>query len=365
GVDKALVDKLAAEFAEELNNLGVRVSNLERNADMVKWNGKAEYTYWSHRDKDAHTKTNDDQLLFRLEPSAEVNSHWHVNARLDASTDLAKDTAGDNHGDAQDSNVKLKRIWAQGEYGKFQVKLGKFASLNDDSIADTPFSGAEVSYGKDVKVILGAGRLDIDDVAVPDKTRVIPGLRMLSKSIDKTANYQYAGLEVTKGKLFGGAYWHHLNASNFNYKSVESTLIPGYMVCDPAGYAKKDTDEFNTWMLKGAYTFSKNVGVNGFYAQNHDADYYKKAGSVEVTYKGAQKENRGTWGAWVAYRHLGVNAIVASPWDVVGLNQKAWEVGGNYTIFKNVVGTLRYGHGKDLDDKNKVENLFGRVEFFF
>ena len=35
--DKALIDKLAAEFSDELNNLGVRVSNLERNADKVKW----------------------------------------------------------------------------------------------------------------------------------------------------------------------------------------------------------------------------------------------------------------------------------------------------------------------------------------
>ena len=47
--DRALVDRLAAEFADELNNLGVRVSNLERNADMVKWNGKLEYTYTSTR----------------------------------------------------------------------------------------------------------------------------------------------------------------------------------------------------------------------------------------------------------------------------------------------------------------------------
>ena len=39
--DKALIDKLAAEFSDELNNLGVRVSNLERNADKVKWTGEA------------------------------------------------------------------------------------------------------------------------------------------------------------------------------------------------------------------------------------------------------------------------------------------------------------------------------------
>ena len=36
GNDKAIIDKLAAEFSDELNNLGVRVANLEKNADKVK-----------------------------------------------------------------------------------------------------------------------------------------------------------------------------------------------------------------------------------------------------------------------------------------------------------------------------------------
>ena len=49
GNDKALLDKLAAEFGEELNNLGVRVANREKNADKVKWNGEARYTYTSER----------------------------------------------------------------------------------------------------------------------------------------------------------------------------------------------------------------------------------------------------------------------------------------------------------------------------
>ena len=34
--DKAMIDKLAAEFSDELNNLGVRVSNLEKKTDNVK-----------------------------------------------------------------------------------------------------------------------------------------------------------------------------------------------------------------------------------------------------------------------------------------------------------------------------------------
>ncbi|WP_294151916.1 S-layer homology domain-containing protein, partial [uncultured Selenomonas sp.] len=47
--DKAMIDKLAAEFADELNNLGVRVANLEKHADNVKFTGKLEYTYTSTR----------------------------------------------------------------------------------------------------------------------------------------------------------------------------------------------------------------------------------------------------------------------------------------------------------------------------
>ena len=44
--DKALVDKLAAEFAEELDNLGVRVADLEKKSDNVKWGGELRYRYY-------------------------------------------------------------------------------------------------------------------------------------------------------------------------------------------------------------------------------------------------------------------------------------------------------------------------------
>ena len=39
--DKAAIDKLAAEYSAELNNLGVRVGELENKVDNVKWGGKA------------------------------------------------------------------------------------------------------------------------------------------------------------------------------------------------------------------------------------------------------------------------------------------------------------------------------------
>ena len=41
--NKALLDKLAAEFADELNQLGVRVANLEKKVDNVKFGGTVRY----------------------------------------------------------------------------------------------------------------------------------------------------------------------------------------------------------------------------------------------------------------------------------------------------------------------------------
>ena len=336
GNDKALLDKLAAEFSDELNNLGVRVANLERNADMVKWNGKAEYTATRFRVTEGKTSDERDyNLKLRLEPSAEVNGNWHVNARLDADTKLNTD-AGDNGSD----KVTLKRVWAQGDYTNFQTKLGKFAPIDDDSIFDTEFSGAEVSFGKAAKLTLGAGRIHAaQEVTTP---------------VD-TANYQYAGLGYAAGKLSVGADYHHLNSEDIKtaYGNAGTT------------YKKDATDEANVWLLKGAYTFDKNFGVNGFYAENHDADSYEKAGSAELTYKGGETENKGTWGTWVAYRHLGQNVDFYNTFDAVDAGQKAWEVGANYVPFKNVLATVRYAQGKELQSNNQVKNIFGRVELFF
>ncbi len=352
--DKALIDKLAAEFSDELNNLGVRVSNLERNADMVKWNGKAEYTYTSHRDKDVKNgKENDDQLLFRLEPTAEVNSNWHVKARLDASTDLEKDSDdnGDvKHGDSQDTHVDLKRIWAQGDYNNFQVKLGKFAPIDDDSIFDTNFSGAQVAFGNKVTFTAGAGRKDLSDVEASTNFDGEETAKLVAG--DKTANYQYAGLGYADGKFVGGVDYHHLNADNFQY--IKENLKK-----------QANEDNANIWLVKAAYQFDKTNGLNGFYANNTSADELDKAWSAQYSYKGAQAENKGTWGAWAAYRYLGDNTALFSTFDALLQGQKGWEVGANYAPFKNVVATLRYGNGKNIATDHDIENLFGRIEMFF
>ena len=348
--DRALVDRLAAEFADELNNLGVRVSNLERNADMVKWNGKVEYTYTSERFESTRdetgkgrTRINTDNLLFRLEPSAEVNSHWHVNARLDAETNMSKDAAWDTGKDASSSSdkVELKYAWAQGDYGNFQVKLGRMELLSAEAYAkpgalvfDHHFSGAEVSFGKDLRVKLQAGRLSKKD------------------ELTDPPNYQGAEL-MYNGRLTGGIGYYHLNSDNYR---------------DFTG----GKDNMSIWSVNAGYSFDKNNFLSAAYARNNSLAMdgkYKKSYQISYDYKGAKPEDKGSWGAYVSYRYLAGAALGATTDGAMELT-KGVEIGTDYTLFPNVVLSAKYFRGKDLnprvtDGKDKVSKLFGRVEFFF
>ena len=336
GADKALVDKLAAEFAEELNNLGVRVAKLERNADMVKWNGKAEYTFQKYmvegQDKDADDLEDKhaNKFLFRLEPSAEVNANWHVNARLDAWVDASNDGNGS-------TNVNLKRIWAQGDYKNFTVKAGKFGNtIANDLVFDDPFSGLEVSFGKKVKGIVAFGRTNYDTTK-------------LGSDIDRK-NDTYWGIGV-------------------NYDA-------GKKLTARAGYQRFKLDGYNTdntlgiWSVGAGYKFDKNFGINAAYARGNVADRFlgnqsNTAFAYGVSYKGAQAANKGSWGAWAGYRYLGRGAAVDPTYDVVARGYKGLELGIKYVPFKNIVTQIQYGKGARISDNKSFSSLFGRVEFLF
>ena len=353
--DKALIDKLAAEFSDELNNLGVRVSNLERNADNVKWNGQARYRYWSQRyenEKGSKDKKNADQMNFRLEPSAEVNNNWHVKARIDAFTDPSKDT---------DAAVKLVRVWAQGDYKNFQVKLGKLPFYSTETagmLLDNQFSGAQVTFGKQVKFTAEAGRWDLDNAISQSDiyakaTETVSKTDKTLKYSDQTASYQGIGLNGTAGKLYGGAAYRHFDSNLF--KNVN-------------GF-KKDADEANIWSVGAGYTFDKNWNLNGGYAKNEKADRFGTAHNIQLNYKGAQKANKGSWGAYTAYRYMGGNVAFAPTYETFlncGVNNvKGWEVGTEYVPFTNVTAAAYYFNGKQLANNNDAELLFGRVNFWF
>ena len=353
--DKALIDKLAAEFSDELNNLGVRVSNLERNADNVKWNGQARYRYWSQRyeqDNGSKKKKNTDQLNLRFEPSAEVNKNWHVNARIDAWTNPSKDT---------DDTLKIARVWAQGDYKNFQVKLGKLPFYSTETagmLLDNQFSGAQITVGNQLKFTAEAGRWDLDNAI--NQSAIHEAATKTKSETDKTlaygdqtASYQGVALNGTAGKLYGGAAYRHFESDLFKH-------VDGF---------KKDADEANIWSLGAGYKFDKNWNLYGAYAKNEKAENDATAHNIQLNYKGAQKANKGSWGAYTAYRYMGENVAFAPTYETFlncGVNNvKGWEVGTEYVPFTNVTAAAYYFNGKQLANDRDAELLFGRVNFWF
>ena len=55
---RAMIDQLASEYADELNNLGVRVGNLESKVGNISWSGDA-YMKWAQGYSDDAAKTVD------------------------------------------------------------------------------------------------------------------------------------------------------------------------------------------------------------------------------------------------------------------------------------------------------------------
>ena len=355
--DKALIDKLAAEFSDELNNLGVRVSNLERNADMVKWNGQARYTYRSLRteqENGSKDRDNSDKLLLRLEPSAEVNDHWHVNARLDATTEMSDDKGdGDNH---DEDKITLKRVYAQGNYKNFQTQLGKFGLYTPEQglvfDSDNSMSGANVTFGNALKMTIYAGRIDVTDQEKGYD---------LNRNFDDTANMQGITLQYATpaSKWSGGAAYYHLNTNDFVGLTDGLNNNEGYT------NGKNDEDNANIWSANLGYNFDNTSRLFAAYANNTSADNLDKSWQAIYSYKGAQPENKNTWGAYAAYRYLGTYTSIFGTEDAQVVGAKGWEVGANYAPFHNVLATAKYFNGKGIDSDRDVDTLWGRIQFFF
>ena len=335
GTDRAALDRLAAEFADELNNLGVRVSELEKYADKVVWNGKIEYTYTSERldpAKSGHKdKSNNDGYVFRFEPTATVNDHWTLHARIDAEGDMKDNSSGD---------FGLVRGWAEGDYDNFNLKVGKQELYTNESglIFDTEFSGAALTFGNKATISLLAGRLSDDGVAI--------------ETADDPSSFQGVNVQYdTERGLYGGAGWYRIEDDDFK----------------SAFYAKgAKEDKANIWSVNAGYKFGSKAALWGAYANNTKADYEDYGWQAELDY-GTYGDNpeKGDWGVWAGYRRYGSNLSFAATTDDVLIGTKGWFVGGAYAPFKNIGLVARYFNGEYITGGGDAEKLFGRVEFFF
>ena len=344
--NKALIEKLSAEFSDELANLGVRVANLEAKTDNVKWTGLIRYDWntTNYEAEDGHRNPETNTVKLRFEPTITINENWTGHARLDY--DVQKDNT--NNAD----KVTTEHIYAEGVYGKFDVKLGRFGTFSEAShglVMDKAVTGAEIAYAptENWKVKATAARVGSD--AFND---------YMVKMNDDAATYFAGEVNYKNGKWGAGVGYHRVGTGTHKLAAINDNL---FQVVD-AGVS---------------YAFDKNVKATFDYARatefkDKQGDSHKDAYSIEVDYKGANAADKGSWGAYVAYRSLSPYAAFTATYDHVsgfdGLaSLKGWEIGADYAFAKNIVATAKYFNGKDvlLNDKDKVTGVWSRVDFLF
>ena len=137
---QATLNKLAGEYADELANLGVRVSNLEKKVGNIYWSGDARMRYQDKAlDKDTWTGR------MRINVKGQVNDSTYVQGRLTTDMDFRK--AG-----TDESKTYMDTLFVNHGFGKnVNVKLGRYANNFGDQGGwlygdSNNFDGAEISY---------------------------------------------------------------------------------------------------------------------------------------------------------------------------------------------------------------------------
>lgn len=323
----ANVNRLAAEFADELDGLGIRVAALEKKSDNIKVTGEVTVLYAAFKDaaRSAEKAKRHHGIRTRLYFTGKINDNWNYVGRLE-NTQWTHDNVGN-----EDTEFNVAK--AEGRLGGVKVIAGR----DDDEIADGYIYDGEqdiikLSYG-DKWYLSGAyGKLtdtndDISDM-VKTSFHAEAGTNMDS-FINGKAGYLKTKLD-TNGKNFAGR------------------------------------DNIGIWYVGADLRLTDDLGLNAMYLRsdlgrhiNFNSrplryDKITKDGYVVgLSYKGAEDSKPGTWGLTANYYHQGRGTYLVHTID--GFTDyysgfKGWSVGGDVTLAKNMVLDVTYYDTKALNE---------------
>ena len=335
---RATLDKLAGEYADELANLGVRVSNLEKKVGNIYWSGDARMRY-------QNKATDDDSWngRMRINVKGQVNDSTYVQGRLNATMDFKESK--------DDSDVQFDQLFANHDFGKAAtVRLGRIPVafgdqggwLYGDSYGVDGVDGAEAAFhlGEKVDVTAGYGRFNTSDYTtkVTDHDAFYArGAAKLGdgklgvdyiKAVGEKNTTDFAGNELMGANLtipvsdfrVFGEYWKNTTADDndtawnaglgygkLNLKKPGSFAIDvAYNNVEQAVYfggtglqtnvlsyltsAKYAADKVTFWNAIADVTLQKNVYLHGEYAFDVDtegalSDKTQDAWTVSLNYK--------------------------------------------------------------------------------
>ena len=340
----ANVDKLAAEFADELDTLGVRVAALEKKADNVKITGNIRYSY---AEKDGDIDGFSNKLRSRIWVKGQVNDDWSYTGMLENNQDFTNN--------AGDEDTKFQRAYVDGKIGGVAVEAGRLPlNLVAGNLYDTRADGIVASYGKDVKVT--------GFYAKPtNQGKVLADTPKIDKIEVEYDNVYGAKVDAKFGVVTATA----------GYTVFQDAALNGYeYVNDKAELVESvDLDDNKIWNVGVAFDVAKNLNLSANYMKSSEKYVTDDDDAIVVglSYAGAKAAKAGSFGIYANYYDQARSTVVAhtmnGEYGTHGF--KGYMVGANYTFAKNIVGAVEYYDLEDKWNSNDLKTLWSQLVFTF
>jgi hypothetical protein len=324
----ANVNQLAAEFADELDALGVRVAALEKKSDNVKITGEFRIHFAHNSDAARNIRGKHDSVLrSRLWFTGKINDNWKYVGRIENQQILTDQTS--NNGTA----FNIAKV--EGRLGGVKVVAGRDDDvIGSGNIYDAKYDAVRLTYGNKWYVTGAYGKLtDVNDNSnignVTDKFWQAE----IGTDMDTAINGKigYLGAHVMDGvpaNAIGGS-----NVGIF-YIGADAKLGPDFGL--NAMYLRSNKDSAT------------------FLGQNLES---KKHGFVVgLTYKGAEPSEPGSWGLAANYYNQGRFTYLQHTIDGYtdfATGFKGWSIGGDVTVAKNMVFGLTYYDTKAVNSASE------------
>ena len=382
---RALINKLADEYADELNNLGVRVSALENRVGNVKLTGDARirYRYQSEGDKfkdangnekvvnDKQTNDNSWDYRVRVRANAQVNDRTKVTYGITTGVR----SFADNGPASSENNVTTDLANVDYNFGgnnwdllvgRYEYDMGNghgYGFLYGDT-----FDGAQLQYHNDkFAATAGYGKF---------KESVMAGYDDEDGNMDgvKTGYGELDGF-FGGGRMAGSAVGVYYN--DYTVSGGTNTTKVG---------AEKLGDGFrfdDSWGAYASVNFGKWNALANYekYNSSNDKDSELNGGNDpevwvgRLTYGAANFATPKSWDAWVEYLNAD-NGFAKADGTFVGStygwrndsllnNVKSWGVGVDYTFAKNAQFQVMQSFATSAKDGNADPGEETRAQFVF
>lgn len=302
---KALIDKLAIEFALELNKLTDRVAKLEKSQPNAKWSGNVRLR-WVDKHEGERTPF---QERIRLNVNANINSNTSFFGRLESmnNNDFGS-TAENDQTRIIDAALTTKNPFGlnlTATYGRFSQSLQTLGYFVD---TDGMVDGLVVNAGNKVEVT--AGYADFGPMLAYDDA-----YNTVSES----------------GK--GEAYFAEASYDTSKATNIKATIFKG---------VGADITNLDVKGLSFSSKVAKDFVFTTDYIKNSAYDTENVGWAARLAYKGAKRSTQGTWGAFIEYDKFQENCGTDEFGGLSGAsirvdNIKAITLGGDYTVAKNIV----------------------------